>query len=216
MRMHQSRIAFLVAAGWIAAGCAGPTVKLSDADRARVKAVRISDTVQKPPQMYLMAPSGGGKAAMMVGMMFGAIGGAIGGAAAEESQNELRAVLEKHSVSIEKIVREELELALRASGKFTLADAGDTSAPVVTIVVQQYGFAASGPLSSDLWPVLTMKCDLVDNAGRVLWTATERLLRWPESPQPTPLEEIRDNPKTMEAQWRKASRHLADKMLGEL
>jgi hypothetical protein len=212
----KAKLAAVVSLVSIASGCAAPAVKLSDADRARVKTVRISDTVQKPPEMFLYAPSGGGRVAAMTGMMFGAIGGAIGGAASAESQKGFAAVLEKHSVSIEKIVREEVERALRASGKFALADAGDTSAPVVNIVVLQYGFAAGSPLDSDLWPVLTMKCDLVDNSGRLLWTATEQLLRWPESPQPTPMEDLRDNPKTVEAQWRKAARFLADKMLGEL
>lgn len=215
--MGKAKLAVLVGTAAIAAGCATHSVQLSEQDRVRISTVRVSDAVQKPDRMFLMAPSGGGKAALMVGAMFGAIGGAIGGAAAEESQNELRAVLEKHSIAIEKIVREEVELALRAAGKVALADAGDTSAPVINIAVQQYGFAVSSPMSSDFWPVLTLKCELVDLSGKVLWRATERLMHWYEgSVRPTSVDAIRGSAKLMEDQWRKASRQLADKMIGEL
>jgi len=51
-------------------GCAAPTQKMTDQDRARVKAVSIGNKVQTTPQMFLLAPGSG------IGLMFGAIGGA--------------------------------------------------------------------------------------------------------------------------------------------
>jgi hypothetical protein len=174
--------------------------------------VRVSGSVEKAPQAFLLAPSGAN-----LGLMFGAVGGAVTGAAMHDSQTAFEAYLAKHSISVERIVREELEAALRASGKLAIAGPADAAAPVVKISVPQYGFGVTHLLASKVVPVLWIKADMVDSSGKLLWSANDRMLPSIASPiEPTTWEELRDNPKEIEAQWRKASRHLAKKIVDEL
>jgi hypothetical protein len=196
----------------IVCGCAAPTQRLSDEDRAKFKTARIDASVERVAQPFLLAPSGAN-----IGMMFGAIGGAVTGSVAEENTKAFSAFLDKNAISIEKIVREEVEGALRESGKLAVTSAADASAPSIKIAVQQYGFGVTHLLSSNVVPVLMIKCDMVDGSGRVLWSAGDRMLPSIASPmQPTTWEDLRANPARIEEEWRKASRHLARNILNEL
>jgi hypothetical protein len=209
--LRSARRAALIAFALILSGCAA-TQKLSDEDRASLKSVRVSGSVEKAPQAFLLAPSGAN-----LGLMFGAVGGAVTGAAMHDSQTAFEAYLAKHSISVERIVREELEAALRASGKLALAGPSDATAPVVKISVPQYGFGVTHLLASKVVPVLWIKADMMDSSGKLLWSANDRMLPSIASPmEPTTWEELRDNPKEIEAQWRKASRYLAKRIVDEL
>ncbi|HKA39881.1 MAG TPA: hypothetical protein VKD25_08930 [Burkholderiales bacterium] len=191
-------------------GCAA-TQQLSDSDRARIKATTINSKVEKGP-VFLLAPGNAN-----VGLMFGAIGGAAASGSIEDSRQVFAAFLEKNSISIEKIVREEVEQALRESGKLAIVSPGDSSTPTINIAVPQYGFGVTHLLSSNVVPVLQIKCDMVDNSGKLLWSANDRMLSSIASPmQPTTWEQLRDNPKQIEEEWRKASRYLARKIIGDL
>jgi outer membrane lipoprotein SlyB len=191
-------------------GCAA-TQKLSDADRATFKTAKVNGTVEKG-QVFLLAPSGAN-----IGLMFGAIGGAVTGASMEDSQKAFVAFLEKNSVSIEKIVREEVEQTLRESGKLAIVSQGEASAATVNITVPQYGFGVTHLLSSNVVPVLQIKCDMVDSSGKLLWSANERMLPSVASPmEPITWAQLSNDPKQMEEQWRKASRHLAKKIIDDL
>jgi hypothetical protein len=203
--------AALIAAALILGGCAA-TQKLSEQDRAKFKAASINTTVEKAPQSYLLAPSGAN-----AGLMFGAIGGLAASGSIEDSRKSFEAYLEKNSISIEKVVREEIEAALRASVKLAIVNPGDASAASIKIAVPQYGFGVTHLLGSKVVPVLWIKCDMVDASGKLLWSANERMLPSIASPmESTTWEELRDNPKGLEEQWRKASRYLAKKLVDDL
>ena len=209
--LQKAKVAALVAVVLIVSGCAA-TQQLSSEDRAKFRSATISGAVEKAPQVFLMAPSGAN-----IGLMFGAIGGAVTGASVQDSSNAFLAYLDKNSISVEKIVREEIEAALRASGKLAIAGAAESAPATIKVAVPQYGFGVTHLLSSNVVPVLWIKCDMVDGSGKLLWSANERMLPSIASPmQPTTWEEMRDNPKKIEDEWRAASRYLAKKIVDEL
>jgi hypothetical protein len=194
-----------------AAGCAAPTQRLSSEDRSKHRAVRISDKVEKAPEPFLLAPGTGG------GLMFGAVGGALASAGIEDARKAFSAYVDRNAISIQKIAREEVEAALRASGKFPIAGPSEASAPQMIIAVPQYGFGVTHLLGSSVVPVLWMKCDMVDGAGRVIWSASGRMLPSIASPiEPTTWDAMRDNPAVIEAEWRKAARHIARQIVDEI
>lgn len=210
--LYQARYLAVALLALMLCGCAAPTQRLTDEDRTKFKNAKVSGDVQKVPQSFLLAPGGAN-----LGLMFGAIGGAVTGASLHDSQTAFDVFLEKNAVSIQKIVREEIEQALRESGKLAIADTADASAATIRISVQQYGFGVTHLLSSNVVPVLMIKCDMVDGGGRVLWSAGDRMLPSIASPmEPTTWEALRDNPRLIEEQWRKATRHLAKNILAEL
>jgi hypothetical protein len=209
--LRQTKLVALIAVALIMGGCAA-TQKLSDEDRARFKSAKISATVEKAPQAFLLAPSGAN-----IGLMFGAIGGVAAAGTIHDAQTAFAAYLDQNSISVETIVREEIEAVLRESGKLAIASAADAAAPVIKIAVPQYGFGVTHLLASKVVPVLWIKCDMVDSSGKLLWSANERMLPSIASPmEPTTWEELRANPKEIEAQWRKASRYLGKKIVDEL
>jgi hypothetical protein len=208
--LQKARFVAIMAAALLVCGCAA-TQKLSDADRAKFKTAKINGTVEKG-QVFLLAPGGAN-----IGLMFGAIGGAAASGSIEDSRKAFADFLDKNSISIEKIVREEVEQALRESGKLAIASAGETSAPTLNIAVPQYGFGVTHLLSSNVVPVIQIKCDLVDGSGKLLWSANDRMLPTVASPmESTTWAKLHDDPKQIEEQWRKASKYLAKKIVDEL
>jgi hypothetical protein len=205
-------LAALVAVVLIASGCAAPPQRLSEADRNQARTVRISETVQKAPDVFLLAPSGAN-----IGLMFGAVGGLAASGAIEAPRKPFQEFLLRNSISIEKIVREEIDQVVRQSGKVTIVGPEDTSAPVIQIAVEQYGFGVVHLLSSNVVPVLKIKCEMVDNTGRTLWSAGDWMLSSVFSRmESTSWEELRDNPKRIEQQWREASRLMAKTIAEQL
>lgn len=208
---RQTKLVALIAVASIVCGCAA-TQKLSDADRAKFRSASINGTVEKAPQAFLLAPSGAN-----IGLMFGAVGGLAASGSIADSQNAFDAYLVKNSISVERIVLEELEGALRASGKLAIVSPAEAAAPAIKVSVPQYGFGVTHLLASKVVPVLWIKCDMVDSSGRTLWSYNERMLPSIASPmESTTWEELRDNPKQIEEQWRKASRYLAKKIADDL
>jgi hypothetical protein len=200
----------LVAVALILCGCAA-TQKLSDEDRGKFKSAQIQGTVEKG-QLFLLAPSGAN-----IGLMFGAVGGLAASGAIEDSQKAFAAFLEKNAISVDTIVREEIEAALRASGKLAIVGSAETAPAAIKIALPQYGFGVTHLLGSKVVPVMWIKCDLVDGSGKLLWSANERMLPSIASPmESTTWEDMRDNPKQIEEQWRKASRYLAKKIVDDL
>lgn len=208
--LYKTKLISLIALVLLVTACAS-TQKLSDADRAKYKSAKINDTVVKGP-VFLLAPSGAN-----IGLMFGAIGGAATAGAAEDSQKAFTAFLEKNSLSIEKIVREETTNVLRESGKLAIAGPNDNSVPTINISVPQYGFGVTHLLSSNVVPVLQIKCEMLDSTGKVLWSESERMLPTIGSPmEAVAWDQIGNNPKRIEEEWRKASRYLAKKIVDQL
>jgi hypothetical protein len=190
-------------------GCAA-SQQMSSEDRAKVKSAKIG-AVEKQ-QLFLLAPGGAN-----IGLMFGAIGGAASSGAIEDSRKAFQTYLDKNGISVEKIVREELEQALRASGKLAIVADSDAAAPLLKTTVIQYGFGVPHLVSSNVVPVMSIKCDLVDASGRVLWSGNDRMgPSIANKVQPTTWEELSKSPKLIEEKWRQLAQILAKNIVGEL
>lgn len=182
--------------------------RLTEDSRKRIESVAINRTVQKPPEMYYMAP---GSAA---GLMFGVAGGAIAAGTSAAPGKMLREHAESSGISIEKIVLEELESALQESRKWPLSAKPGPNVGTINVTIKQYGFSVATTLSSKVVPTIALKCEMVDHAGNVIWLANSNVsLLAGES---ISVADLRSNPALIENAWRKASRSLIRKMVEDL
>jgi hypothetical protein len=135
----------------------------------------------------------------------------------KSSEAAFGAFVDAHAVSINAIVREEFEKVLRESGKVAIAPSGTSAVPVMSIAVPQYGFGVPHLMSSNVVAVMQIQCALTDSTGKVLWSESERILPSIASPmETTTWAQLRDNPKLIEVQWRKAAHFLAKKVVDTL
>ena len=194
------------------AGCATTSQPLSQADRAKHASVRISDTVTKPAEPYLLAPGGAN-----IGLMFGALGGAAASGTIQDNQKLFARFLETNSISIEKIAREEIEAALRSSNKFQIAAGNDPAIPEIRISILQYGFSVPHLLSSEVVPTLLVQCEMKDSTGKLLWAGNDRILpSIASSIESTNWEEMQKNPQLAEKRLREGLRVVANTIMQEL
>jgi len=184
------------------AGCA-QVQPISDANRKKITSVALHPDVSKPPNIYYLGPSGAGF------LFFGAIGGALGAGTIEESRKSFQSYAEKNGISIEKIVREEVEAAARKSGRIPLVDKAGADSAMLIASVQQYGFSIPNGFSSKLVPILYLRCELKDATGNLVWSASDRLLTLGNPVEAVEPEKIQNDPAAMESAWRAAARHLA-------
>ncbi|HEX9597504.1 MAG TPA: hypothetical protein VF982_11540 [Anaerolineales bacterium] len=200
--MRTSQWLLMVMLGTLLGGCA-TTQDLSDEDRKKISVVRINSNVQKAPNMYYLGP---GTAALTA---FGAVGGAIAYGASVEPAKVLQDFIEKNGISIEKIVFQEIDAAIRQSGKLKVSDSGDETTPTINVLVGIYGFSVPHGFSSNLLPSLAIRCQMVDAAGKVIWSAQDHVLPVRNPAAPMSLEAMRKDPKRIEDAWRKAARRIA-------
>ena len=190
-------------------GCAS-TQRLSESDRASVRTVSVGSAVQKG-DLFLLAPS-----SAKIGTMFGIIGAAIGSTSASD-RTAFDNFLQAHAVSVDAIVHDEFVKVLRASGKVAIGAPGNETLPVLKVSLPQYGFGVTYLTSSNVVPVMQIKGELTDSAGKVLWSDTERMFPSIASPMdPTTWQQLHDDPKRIEKEWRKAAHYLAQKMVDTL
>lgn len=190
-------------------GCA-TTQQLSEQDRKRIEVVKLNDQVKRPNEMYYFGPGAS------IGFAFGAIGGAIAGASQIGPGQEMLAYAEQNGVRIEKIVAQEFSEALRQSGKFKISDKGEANGATINLSVFQFGFSVPNGFSSKLVPVIAYSSEMVDASGNVLWRGSESLSPLGNPVDGIPADELRTNPKAIEAAWRAAARHMANNMVQEL
>ncbi len=179
------------------------TKDLSDEDRRKISAVRMNSNVQKVPAMYYLGPGTG------ILFAFGAIGGAVAAASSLEPGKALQEFAEKNGIFIEKIAFQEIDSALRRSGKLKVSDSGEAAAATLNVLVYQYGFSIPHGFSSNLVPVVAIRCEMLDAAGKVIWSASDTVLPLKNPAAPMTLEAMRDNPKRIEDAWRSAARRIA-------
>jgi len=197
-----TRCICLLALLFLLSACA-TTQNLSDDDRRKISAVSINSNVKKVPAMYYLGPGTG------IFFAFGAIGGAAAAASSVEPGKALQDYAEKNGIFIEKIVLEEIDTALRQSGKLKVSDSGEATAAIINVLVYQYGFSIPNGFSSNLVPVVAIRCEMVDAAGKVVWSASDTVLTLKNPAAPVSLEAMRANPKLIEDGWRRASRRIA-------
>ena len=131
-------LAALCLAALVLAGCAAPTQRVASNDRAALKSVRINEQVTKAEHAFLLAPNGAN-----VGLMFGAIGGAAAASSIDAPRRPFEEFLARNDISIEKIVREELQAELQRSGKMAFTQVPGQERAVLNIQVPQYGFGVT-------------------------------------------------------------------------
>ena len=192
-------LVFLIA---VLSGCAS-VQPISDADRKKVTSVTINPNVTKAPDMYYLGPGG------TAGLMFGIVGAIIAAPMLEQSRKSFQEYTEKNNISIERIVLEEVEGALRRAGKMPFAARPEPGAAVLHVAIPQWGFSVPHGFSGMLVPIMYIRCELKDAAGNVLWSSSERLLPLGNPVEPLSPETVRGDPKAMEAAWRGAARHIA-------
>ena len=200
--LRSKRFICLLALLYLLSACA-TTQTLSDEDRRKISVVRINSNVQKAPALYYLGPGTG------ILFAFGAIGGAIAAAASVEPGKALQDFAEKNGIFIEQIAFQEIDTALRQSGKLNVSDSGEATAAIVNVLVYQYGFSIPNGFSSNLVPVVAIRCEMVDATGKVIWSASDTVLTLKNPGAPMSLESMRENPKRIEDAWRRASKRIA-------
>jgi len=185
------------------AGC-GTTSLVSDPARKRIATVAINANIAKPPQMFYLGPGDGG------GLFFGAIGGALAAGPIERSRIAFQGFIEQKGISIEKVVREEVEAAVKRSGKLAIGPGGGT----LNITIIQYGFGVPHLASSYVVPTVGFKCEIVDAGGKTVWSTSERLSTLGNPVEAVKPEAMRDDPALIEKTWRAAAKYLADNIIG--
>lgn len=201
-KMRTSYWLLIATLGILISGCA-TTQNLSDEDRKKISVVRINSNVEKVPNMYYLGPGTGALLA------FGAVGGAAASAASSEPAKVLQDFAEKNGIFIEKIAFQEIDAAVRESGRLKVSDSVEETAATMNVLVYIYGFTIPQGFSSNLVPVLAISCQLVDAAGKVIWSARDSVQILGNPAAPMSLEAMRADPKRIEDAWRKASRQIA-------
>jgi hypothetical protein len=194
----------------LASGCAPAPQRMSAADRKTIQVVNINGDVAKPPAPFYLGPGGG------VGLMFGAIGAIVTEPGREDGRTSLRNFVEKNGVSIERVVLEEFDAALRRSGKLLVADKAEPGAPTIKITIRQYGLSIPNGFSSKLVPILSVLCEMTDASGKVVWSAGDRVLPLGNPVEGLPAEEIRDDAKAIERAWRAVAKYISESIVREL
>jgi len=181
-------------------GCAS-TPKLGDDARAQLTQVQMAP-IATPPEMYYLGPGSG------VGMMFGAVGGLITAVANQSPGERLAKFAQDNGIHIDQIVKEEAAKALQQAGKINLTDAPGANAATLKITIVMYGFSIPNGFSGDLVPIVSLKCELVDPSGKVLWSANDHTLTLGNPAEGKTPDEFRANPKLIEESWRTAVRSI--------
>jgi hypothetical protein len=189
----------------LVAGC-GTTQLVSDPERKKVAAASVSPNVSKPVAMFYLGPGN-------VGMLFGALGGALAAPGIASERVAFQAFIEQNGISIEAIAREEVEAVIRGSGKLAVADDVAPGGATIVVSILQYGFGVPNTLSSRVVPIVHLKIELV-SGGKVLWSASERLLTLGNPVEPVTPQALREDPKLIDRQWRLAVRHIATNLIG--
>lgn len=204
-----TRTFFLVALLLFLSGCA-TTQQLGDEDRRKIRAVRISSTVQKAPEMFYLGP---GTSALFA---FGAIGGAAAYSSSVAPAKALQDFAEKNGIFIEKIAYQEIDAAFRQSGKVKVSEPGEPTDAVVNVIVYLYGFGVRHGFSSSLLPVVGIRCEITDATGKVLASAYDYVHAVGNPVASMTLEEMRNDPKRIDDAWRVSAKRIAANIAKEL
>jgi len=127
----------------------------------------------------------------------------------ESAGNALRNLAETNGIFIEKIAFQEIDAALRLSSKLKVSDSGEATEAIINVTVIQYGFSVPNLFTTNLVPVVTIECEMVDAAGKVIWRERDSVLTLRNPAASMSLQTMRDDPKRIEIAWRLASKRIA-------
>jgi len=149
-------------------GCAGlPSVDMTPADRAHIKAVTIRVDEKLPEEMFYQ-----GRGQAMAGA-FGAIGAVAGMAAAEDPKAQIKATMNKNAISLPTILRTEFEKTMRSQSQFRVAEGQAPADAEMVLIVNTYGLSQSQGFSAVLYPMINVSASLRKRDGTVVWQRTD-------------------------------------------
>jgi hypothetical protein len=190
----------------LVSGCAS-VQPISEADRRQITSVSLSPSIEKAPQIYFVPPGAG------AGLMFGAIGGALAAGPIEERRKAFQQFVESRGISIEKIAAEEVGAALRRSNRYPFSDAPRPGGSTLHVAVFQYGFSIPHGFSSVMVPIVALRLDMKDASGKLVWSATERILTLGNPVEGITPEAMQKDPQLIEQAWRASLRYLAAEII---
>jgi hypothetical protein len=192
----------------LALGACASTHALKETDRRTITIVTVSPEVKVAPELYYFGPG------TSVAMLFGAVGGAAAMAANKAPADELKEFAKVNGISIEDIVRKEFVAQLQTARKFRVSE--DNANAVFRLDVSQYGLSVPTGLSSGLVPILTVRAELLNKKGEVIWADTERVRPLSVVVDSVSPETIRGNPQILRSMWTEAAQQVVLDMLKTL
>ncbi len=151
------------------AGCAGlPQVKMTEANKASTRTVRVNPQVTLPNDMFFQGR------AQSISMGVGGLVGALAGQAmANEPKGQILAVMQQRQISLAQILSSEFEKAIQAQGRYVLAKPGNEADAELKLLVNMYGLGQTQGFSALLYPVMNVSATLVNKQGVVIWQKTD-------------------------------------------
>jgi|GEM_PF-4052268 len=177
--------------------------KITAADKEKIGEISIAETVIKSDSFYYYGP------ASTVGMMFGAIGGAVAASANQAPAAEMKKLSEDNGILPDQIAREALTKAMAESGKFRIASGKSQAGNTIVISVPLYGLSIPNGFSSELIPVFMIRCEMFDANGKKIWSVSESASIMNSAAQPASFDQIKADPKLLEAAWHVAAREVS-------
>jgi hypothetical protein len=178
----------------------------------------VNTNISKPPKMsYSNGSITHNATSEVLGSMFGALGGAISYAISKHPEEALQASTEKNGVYVDKIVFQELNTVLRASGKLLVSDAQEASDAIINVTITAYGYTQTDELGAKVAPSIAIKCEMMDNSGKVVWSANGNFPTAENIMAATiSIEDAQKTPKVLEDAWQSASKNLAQSIVNGL
>ena len=156
--------------------------ELREEDRNKITVLKINPYIRKVSNFYYFGPG---------------------------SSKELLDYAEKNGILIEKIVLQEISIAIRQSGKVKLSDSADTNIPLLNVYLIQYGFSIPHGFNWDFVPLLSIVCEIIDARGKILWRDKNGVSPLRNPVDPIPREKLLSSPKVIEDAWRTAAKQIA-------
>ena len=200
--MLKRRVMYVVSLFILLAGCAS-TPQLNSEARAHVGAVRIDAAIDTPSEMYYSS-----QASALGVSVFGAIGGGVGVAIDESRGGELDRLARDNGIHIDLIVREEAGTAFQQSGKLNLTDVKGADVATLKISITMYGFSVPTGFTSELVPIVGIKCTLVDSTGKTIWSANQSTHPLGNPVAGKTRDQFLADPKLIDASWRAATKSV--------
>ena len=141
------------------AGCT--STKLSDADRAAIHTVTISQKVEMPSRITYYGPG------QIIGSGFGIIGAAISLSTSFSTADKLEAALTTNDISVPAILTSAFERELTSSNLFPVTHDPAEADATFYFNVKQYGIF--GGITEPLHGMLWVEASLTNRAGKLIW-----------------------------------------------
>lgn len=201
---------------WIAVmlmtACAGlPSVDMNPADRAQIKAVKVSADNKLPKEMFYQ-----GRRQAIAGA-FGAIGAVAGMVAAEEPKTQIVSTMNKNNIHLPAILRNEFEKTMRSQGQFRIVDEQTSADAEMVLIVNTYGLSQAQGFSGVLYPMINVSASLRKPDGTVVWQRTDYVT--PQNKENTAGHEFDEyiaKPDHLRASWSNVSGIVSRMLVGEL